>query len=431
MRETLLRQFTSRCNRALFLSQLSRLLVPFLFGVGTVILLIRYTVPALFLPSLGLLGFSLLCVSIAARRSREQAYSTADALSWLESKTGGRGLLWIEDGGDWQKTAEALVKETAPLAPELRWSHWLKQWIPAAAFVALVCLLRIEPYQFQSVDAQLTVNSALLEEIRHDYEMIKDSGLLDEEEQAQLEEEMDKLFAEAKDNALTASYWEGVDTLQEQLQARAERAAQAVEGGMSSVQRAGEKAGSDMDAADAAEAQQEIERALAQLGAEGLDQNLSDELREKLQNMQGMTPEQLANAGADLAEALGELQDALGELQECLGELCEGVPGDGDGAGPGTGEATRGRGDAAISFGEESREDGVEFTPTQINNKNLDVTNTELQGIGLISPEGDTVEGPSGAGPGREFKVVNGKTVWKQKLTASRRSVIQDYFNGE
>jgi hypothetical protein len=97
-----------------------------------------------------------------------------------------------------------------------------------------------------------------------------------------------------------------------------------------------------------------------------------------------------------------------------------------DGSQPGRGGVTRGRGDAEMTWGEESQGQLDQFEAKVLDPAHsLDVENSAVLGVGAAAP---TVE-PVAEGAGNaDVAVSTGKSAWRRRLAPHHRDAVKGFF---
>ena len=126
---------------------------------------------------------------------------------------------------------------------------------------------------------------------------------------------------------------------------------------------------------------------------------------------------------AKLAEALKDLEGELGEFCAGLGE-CEGLLA---GNRPGRGGINRGRGDAEMTYGEESELASAEYEDKRVENRYVDEEN--LTKVGLTRVEPETKAGAFIEQEVKTFGAVAGGHVLKTTISPSQQDVVKRYFS--
>jgi hypothetical protein len=151
---------------------------------------------------------------------------------------------------------------------------------------------------------------------------------------------------------------------------------------------------------------------------------------------------------AERQELLDELREFLDDENRKLAELrkkCSGCRGHGEGnedgedeegqcAGnancnrPGRGGVTRGRGDAELTWGDESDKQGTKFKEVVLPKGMLDQPKDEIVAIKKSAPiEQAGEEGPRTAR--RTDEAAAGQATWNRKLNPRHRNAVRKYFD--
>ncbi len=96
---------------------------------------------------------------------------------------------------------------------------------------------------------------------------------------------------------------------------------------------------------------------------------------------------------------------------------------------PGAGGITRGRGDAELTWGEESDEQGIKFREVAIP-QGVPDEEGELLRTRITKPNADPVA-PNGRSAARSVGDTAGGQGWKQPLRPRHREVVKKYFGSD
>ena len=230
--------------------------------------------------------------------------------------------------------AEAAWKQCLP---QVRPRRFTRQLLVPVVFLVVACAV---PWRTVVPGTVLrdTVGQRETEELVKLLEELKEVGVLEEEEQEQLEEAIEQLAADTRREPLTHEKWETVDTLRERMQMRLDSASLSVQKALESIQAIEEmefdENGVPLDDKHAEQLRQDIEEALKKLtqgkSLGDLPQSLK-ELAQRLKRQQegqksGGTEGQgrqfqLPRDAAQRQQALQELQEFLEQESQRLQEL--------------------------------------------------------------------------------------------------------------
>jgi hypothetical protein len=335
---------------------------------GTVALICRifFSAAAAFLPWLWIVPvLSIVPVLILCMK---RAYRPAEIAALADSLGGGHGtLLTLMETDDPAWTAvSSLDSLTQFKMPRLRPWRKLGPIFASAIFLAIALLV---PQRMLTGTNTVLAND-IVADLKTTVEELKQQELLTPEEQKNLEEEIERIRQDALDR-LDPSSWEAADAVREKISAGLNQKEDALNWAQQSLARfaAAAQAGTPPTAAQAEELANAIQK-LAQTGMLGdapadLQKLLGGEDAIAGGNAQiPVDPKQLRKLAAALAQHLGDRSRRFGDLRKLpkeagrfnpseFGEFNyeEGPEGNGD---PGTGGLNRGRGDAELTWGDES-----------------------------------------------------------------------------
>ena len=291
-----------------------------------------------------------------------------------------------------------------------------------------------------------TVGTDAAKELAEALETLEEANVLEEEEKQTLEQEIEKLETASEQAPLTHEKWEMIDALREQMQSSFERTVMNVQQGLSASAALSGEGLNEMPLSLERTEQltKDLQKALQSLqktGAFSSEALQSSEALKKLAGQLAATGQlKLPGDAAARAATLGELKklleaeaQRLGECRgKCEGGLCRGLkPGNGTvimaSELPGKGGVTRGRGDAEMTYGQESDEQSVKFKETVLPPGYLDQPNDSVLGVMARMPEVAPERGDE-AGAARTQQAAAGKTTWQRPLRPRHRDVVREYF---
>jgi hypothetical protein len=305
--------------------------------------------------------------------------------------------------------------------------------ISAASFLAVGVLLpqRVEPRE---------TDAALVEQIAANLTaavvQLKQEALITPEEEQRLEEDIERVRRGAEDR-VDAAAWEASDALRERLVASLSDKQAAVHWAQESLARYA-AASADGAGSSTAEVQAaELMRALEKLAQNGLLAGAPEELRGLLKNGKLPTdPAALRNLSASLAKYLGDANQRFGQIGGLGREFGRFDPAefplgseagrDGDGQ-PGRGGVTRGRADAALTFGQET----ADFDRFKSHPLPPGAARTPDDWTPVVTLPGAPQEGPVLTGPSvaRQYSSGSGQGAWRRSLAPRHQSAVKKYFD--
>jgi hypothetical protein len=368
-----------------------------------------------------------------------RVYGRAELVALADSLAGGHGtLLTLSEKPDAAWAGGPGVQALSTLVlPRWRLRRRLAPLLPAGLFLAVALLLpqRAVP---QPVDAALATGIA--EDLEAAVEVLKQQELITPEEENDLQEEIERIRRAALERVDAAS-WEAADALRERLAANLAEKQDAVKWAEDSLLRyaaLGQAGGAD-SAAQAEELASALEK-LEQLG-------LLAEAPEDLQKLFGgrgaaggkfqipSDPEALRRLAASLSEylqgrerrfrELGELGRAFGRFDPGEFPLEFGPGPDLDGS-PGTGGINRGRGDAPLTWGEETqpfdRFKAMPLPAGAARSPDEWAPITVLPGAPTEAPE------LSALSAARTYAGTAGQAAWRRSLAPRHHRAVRKYF---
>ena len=364
-----------------------------------------------------------------------RAYPHEDVVALADSLAGGHGLLLtLMERFDPTWAGSPLVEGASTAAlPQLRPWRRLAPIVPAAAFLALALWV---PQRIPS-----SGGSALAEDIAADLTTalveLKQQQLVTPEEEQQLEEEIERIKRAANER-VDASTWEAADALREKLLTDLSRKQDALQWAKESMQRyaaatqGGAASGAPSDApAEAAE----LAEALAKLAESGLLADAPPELRgllaagrlpgdaASMRELMGLFSKYLEGKEGKFSDLAG-LGKAFGRFDPSAFPL-DGMSADGDGP-PGSGGINRGRGDAPLTWGDESlpldRFKAEPLPPGAPRRPDDWAPVVELPGAPNETPVLSTSSGA------RRYAASAGQTAWRRTLAPRHQSAVKKYF---
>ena len=454
-----------------FLTSAADWLAVYLFVLGSAVLITKLAMPEFWPNVLWLVSGAVPVAFAAWWISGRELFSRTESVALLDNRLEAGGLLMTLC-----ETPDELWEERLPQLETL-WKNSLPQYRPVRfarqmagpfVFVLAACLVPL-----REVEAAPTLKNTAGEQATSQLQELltelDKSDVLEEEEKQELEDEIAKLVEETKETPLTHEKWETVDALQERMRMRVETTAAELVTAQQSL--AALKSAADGDFAklsieslemlskDVLETLQKM----ADKGAfDNVPKNLKDQLQRLMKNSNGNGQIQLPKDPKELSELLNELDGflqgeskKLSELRsKCKGGNCKGCPGCeagcecsgptdvactcpncpnaggqcGGGGMPGSGGISRGRGDADLTWGDESTLENTKFKESVLPPGMLDKPRDEVVGITIASPETD-VANSAPRSAARAATAASGDEAWKGTVRPRHRSVVKRYFD--
>ncbi len=454
-----------------FLDAASDLLAAALFLFGGVVLIVKLAMPQFWPYALWAGSGTVPAVGIGWWLATRQRFTRLDAIAILDSRLKAGGLLLaLSEAPDheWERRLPQLDELWKRSLPRIRPFSFARRLMLPAVFAVAAGLMparevAAESQTFSSAGQQAAGD---LQELVAELEAAK---LLDDEDDSQLNEEIRKLVEETQDVPLTHEKWETVDALRERLKLRVDSAGVSVDAARAALNRLTEAANSDsldLNSEQLEELQKQAQETLQKLADSGAFDRMSPELKDQLQRLMKDGQFGLPSETGDRSELLSELDDFLeqesqrlselrskcegqGECQSCRkcveGCLCSGPEDetclcpncqngqcsscskDGNGK-PGRGGISRGRGDAPLTWGDESILENTKFKETILPPGSQDVPRDQVIGLTVSVPDDEAaqsaprsaVRGPSAA---------TGDETWRRSVRPRHRAVVRGYFD--
>jgi hypothetical protein len=421
----------------LFLETWPRWAIASLLIAGTVALVCRmffagaaWLLPWLWLaPVVSIVPVVVLCM--------KRAYRSDEIAALADSLSGGQGtLLTLVETGDEAWASEAQLHFAMP-----RLRPWRKLGPVVACAIFLSVTLLIPQRMLTGPNTTVLAND-IVADLKTAVEELKQQDLLTPEEQKNLEEEIERIRKDALDR-VDSSSWESADAVREKIAAGLSQKEDAVNWAQQNLARyaAASQAGVPPTAAESGELADSIEK-LAQTGMladapENLQKLLGGEQAIAGGNVKlPRDPAQLRKLAAALGQFLGDRNRRLAELRtlprepgrfnpsEFLEFNYEEQP-DADGD-PGQGGINRGRGDAELTWGDESlpfdRFKSVALPPGAVRSPEDWTPVAVLPGAPKESPE------RSFASTGMQFAGTAGQAAVRRTLAPRHYSAVKRYF---
>lgn len=444
-------RYLTGLRRRLFVGEFLHLaagwLAGFLVLMGVAVLSVKLFAPQLW-PHV--LWFSLLTVPLLgtlAWRAVRRMPADRDVIALLDQRLGVGGLLMTlieRPDGSWQQRLPAaeMWRSALPQVWPVRFAKGIA--LPAlfavgAGFVPVRDLPPPAPVATAGTDAA--------QELVEAFELLEQTDAINEETRSSLKQELEQLADEAESQPLTHEKWETVDALRERLRAGLDTTELSVSKGESAVAAlAAALAGGEALSVERTERlSKELSEALETLRKNGAfngqagqpSADLSSELQKLLKNGDFQLPSDPAAKKAaldELRQLLESEQKRLAEAREkcqsCLGGQCL-SNGQGLGQIPGSGGINRGRGDAELSFGQESNEQAAKFKETVLPPGYLDRPSDNVLGVTASAPKVDPAAGVEARNAVRNAGPATGKATWDRPLRPRHREVVRSYFGDE
>tara|TARA_R110002072_G_scaffold173600_2_gene328401 strand:- start:192170 stop:193627 length:1458 start_codon:yes stop_codon:yes gene_type:complete len=464
----------ARCWKRLrfgqFLTSAADWLAAYLFVLGSVVLMTKLAMPQ-FWPNVLWLVTGAVPVAFAAWWiSGRELFSRTESVALLDNRLEAGGLLMtLCEAPDelWEERLPQLETLWKTSLPQYRPVRFARQMAGPFVFVLAACLVPLREAE-AAPTLRNTAGEQATSQLQELLTELEKSDVLEEEEKRELEDEIAKLVEETKDTPLTHEKWETVDALQERMRMRVETTAAELVTAQQSLAALKNAADGDFEKLSVESMEMlskdvlETLQKMADKGAfDNMPKDLKDQLQRLMKNSAGNGQFQLPKDPAELSELMDELGEfldgeskKLSELRsKCKGGKCKGCPGceagcecsgpadvactcpncpnaGGQCAGgnPGSGGISRGRGDADLTWGDESSLENTKFKESVLPPGMLDKPRDEVVGITIATPETD-VAGTAPRSAARAATAASGDETWKGTIRPRHRSVVKRYFD--
>lgn len=449
--ESWIDRYVTRVRVGEFLRRCAETLAAFLFLFGGMVLVVKLLVPQAWPHVLWGAWGAIPALGLAWWWGRQNQCSRVESIARLDSSLNTGGLLMALSelpDAEWQARLpqyEAAWKEALPRLRPRRFASYLAMPL---LFAVGACFVPLREASTAPLMHNSTARQAA-QELEELLASLDENKTLEEEEKQQLKEEVEKLAEEARDTPLTHEKWETVDALRERMKIRLESAALTSAQAREAAALLAEAGMGDAPALSLERTEQlekSLGEALQKLSQRGSLAGAPQELRDALQRLGKSGKFQLPQDAQERQEFLDKLQEHLERENQKLAELrkkCAGCkPCEGEGEGqclgqcegqgnrPGKGGVTRGRGDAEMTWGEESDKQGTKFKEVILPRGVLDQPNDDLIGIQKTAPNEEAVESAPRSAK-RLHDPAAGQATWNRKLNPRHRNAVRQYFESK
>jgi hypothetical protein len=431
-----------RLSLGVVLGTLADALAVFLLAFGTAVLVVKLARPGWW-PHVLWLGLAVLPVAAWAwRRGLRLGYSRSEAVAHLDQRVEAGGLLMtLAESFDerWAGRLPALERSSLPRLRPVRAVKRLALPLLFALGSVFVPLREARTATIRPNIVGTTVAEALTETL----EILKQNEVLEAKEAEELKQAIQKFAQEAKDAPLTHESWEVVDALRDKMKVRAQdsfMAATQARDAVGTLSADALKDGALLSAERREQLQQDAFESLRKMSKAGKFSKASPELQKKLRELMKEGKLALPQDPAERERFLTDLKAYLDaeamRLAEARGETGDsdeddefndeaGPDGDGD---PGRGGVNRGRGDAKLTWGDESEADGIKFKESVLPPGTPDQPNKEVISQSAATPEvNPAAKAPRAAL--RAAEATTGQETWNRTLRPRHRAVVRKYFD--
>ena len=442
-----IREYLRRFHFAQWLQRATEWSAIYLFLLGGVILVVKLVGLSVW-PSVLVLTAGLPVVwGLAWLTTKPEWITAGEAVAMLDRKLNAGGLLMaIQEcpDTDWADRLPQEQQQWRSALPKLRPTRSGRMLFLPVVFLIATCFVPLREAR-PAPELIDTVGQQAAESLAEMFETLKEEELLDEQSEDTLRDEIAQLSKETQSAPLTHEKWETVDALREQMHSRITSATAQLQNAL-----AGNDALSEtqmlegMPGDEILQMEKRLGEALGKLGtpfAGELPEGMKSDLQRLMQT--GRLPTDSARRQALQEELRKRLESELnkmaslqrkcqgGACSQCGSENCQGGQclgqGDSNSNKPGQGGVTRGRGDAALTFGEESELQQKKFKQVVLPPGFEKQPGETTIGISARTPEAEPAASATRSEQ-RDFSATAGGTAWQRDFRPKHRSVVRQYF---
>jgi hypothetical protein len=363
-----------------------------------------------------------------------RAYTPTEVVALADWLSGGHGMFLTLGEHDDLAWAESPTFEDASTFPLPRLRPWRRLAVlpPALAFLAAALLM---PQRVPANAADGTLAHDIVADLTATKLELKQRELITPDEENRLAEEIERIRRGARER-VDSSSWEAADALREKIAAGLSEKQDAVKWAEESLARYAAAARPGANAESSADAQAaELTDAFEKLARSGLLAGAPADLHRLLNGKLPADAASLRELTAALSGYLAETNERFGQLARLGKEfgrfdpsefpLDSDLSADGDGY-AGRGGITRGRGDAELTWGQESaphdRFTGQALPPGAARSPDDWAPLVVLPGA---PQEAARRSAPSAA---RGYAATSGQTAWRRSLAPRHQAAVKKYF---
>jgi hypothetical protein len=384
-------------------------------------------------------GVPVLSLVVAAVLTFERRYSSLEIAAITDSLSGGRGtLLAILETND-RAWSDALGVLAGTSLPKLHIRRHMLPVVAAASFLIVALLL---PQRVLTVPDNEVAATEIAAGLKATVAKIKEQELITPAEEKKFDEEIERIRKNALQH-MDASSWEAADALREKAVAGITEKHDALKWAQESLARFAVAAQAGDSSVEAQT--QELAEAIAKLSESGLLTDIPMELQKMLGSQYAIAggkirlpsdPGSLRRLSEMLSAHLADRDRRFNNLSRLGREFGRfdpsqypefnydrGPDGDGD---PGTGGINRGRADAAMTWGQESkpfdRFKSAPLPPGSVRSPDDWAPAAVLPGAPKASPEASV------PGQAVQYGTGAGQAGWRRTLAPRHQSAVKKYF---
>lgn len=448
-----------------FLQRAGEWLAGFLIVFGLCVLLVKRLAPQFWPQVLWLAAAAVPVTTLAWWLSRRGRFTRDESVALLDRSLGADGLLMSLTelpSEEWDRRLPQMEQRWRDSLPRVRPTRFASCVGLPIVFAIGVCFIPVRQIESREVPPPVTAGQAAAQRLEQLLAAVQQAEVLEPEAEEQLSHEINKLIEETKRTPLTHEKWETVDALEQQLRMQLNKAqlqADKLSAAANLLALAAAGEGPPLTEEQLQELEEELLETLMMMDANSesseaatASAGLTDLLHRLTKN--GTQQARLPADARERQQLLDELKKHLdaeqlqlaalrkqcqgscpeGKCTNCGGQCPEGATQCGQCAGaansnqPGRGGISRGRGDAELTWGEESDEQGVKFKEVALPPGFKEDPKDEVVGVRLTAPTVDPAATAERAAM-RDSAPATGRETWERKLRPRHKQVVKEFFD--
>ncbi len=425
------------------LEKAAEFLALFLFVFGSTVLAAKLLFPAIWPHVLWLALGAIPVAGAAGWLIQRERFTRLESVAMLDRKLNAGGLLMtLSEAPDdvWAQRLPQLESEWRDSLPRVRPVRFARYLSLPLLFAVGACFVPLREAKSEPVVPNLAGQQAS-QELADLLEVVEEAPVLEEEDKQELREEIELLIEETEQTPLTHEKWETLDALRERLKTQVDAASITASNAHNAVVALSD--GTNLSPERMGQLEQDVLEALRKMSDAGAFKSAASSMKGQLQDLLKQGSLRLSKDPSAREQQLADLQEFLksecDKLGQCRGK-CQGgnssseglgnTPGAKPGSKPGRGGINRGRGDAEMTWGDESDEAGTKFKEVALPPGFFDDSETETVGTSLTVPEVDpAATAPRGAR--RSNSSASGSDTWNRPLRPRHRNIVRKYFDAQ
>ncbi len=325
-KEVWIDRYLRRVHWGQFLQRAAEGMAGYLFLVGSIVLVVKLFVPALWPQALWLGCGTFLVAIIAWLLSRRDPFTRTESVAMIDRRLNAGGLLMTlceTPDAEWEKRLPEFETTWRNSLPKLRPTRFARLLVLPLVFAFGACFVPLREASTAPI-LRNTVGQQASQQLEEMLQQLDDASVLDEEEKKQLREEIQKLAEETKHTPLTHEKWETVDALRDKMRIRLDASALSImkaSDALAALAKAGDADAPALSAERTVRLEKDVLDALQRLATNGKFAGASPELRDQLEKRMKDGQFRLPQDPTERQKLLDDLQDFLDQESDALSKL--------------------------------------------------------------------------------------------------------------